>query len=145
MKLTPQNLKGAVEQNIISAQQAEQLQAYLKAQPDASPSFNFTHVLYYFGGMIAIAAMTLFMNLGWEAFGGWGIVTISLIYAAIGLKLTFSFDHKQLTIPAGICATFVVALTPLTIYGLQQGLGVVALVIYGSGHLNRGRHHGPCF
>ena len=124
MKLTPQNLKGAVEQNIISAQQAEQLQAYLKAQPDASPSFNFTHVLYYFGGMIAIAAMTLFMNLGWEAFGGWGIVTISLIYAAIGLKLTFSFDHKQLTIPAGICATFVVALTPLAIYGLQQGLGV---------------------
>jgi hypothetical protein len=39
------------------------------------------------GGLIAIGAMTLFMNLGWESFGGWGIFFISLAYAGIGFKL----------------------------------------------------------
>ena len=68
--------------------------------------------------------MTLFMNLGWESFGGAGILFVSLLYAAVGLKITNSFAAKQLVIPAGICATFVVCLTPLAIYGLQQWLGV---------------------
>ena len=30
----------------------------------AAPRFSFTYVLYYFGGMVAIGAMTLFMTLG---------------------------------------------------------------------------------
>ena len=74
--------------------------------------------------MIAIGAMTLFMNLGWEKFGGIAIFFISIIYAGVGLKLTNIFSNKGYTIPGGICATFVVALTPLAIYGLQQALGV---------------------
>ncbi|WP_019528597.1 hypothetical protein [Dasania marina] len=147
MQYTPQSFKDAVAENIISAEQADKLLAFLKTHPDTrpntitgshpdsqentypntnshiAPSFNFTHVLYYFGGLIAIAAMTLFMNLGWESFGGWGIVCISLIYATLGLKLSHNFKQKGLSIPAGICATFVVALSPLAIYGLQQGMG----------------------
>jgi len=74
--------------------------------------------------LIAIGAMTIFMNLGWESFGGWGIFFISLVYAAAGLKLASVFKNKGYAVPAGICATFVVALTPLAVYGLQQGLGV---------------------
>ena len=64
------------------------------------------------------------MNLGWESFGGWGIFFISLAYAGIGLKLTHRFQTKGYAIPAGICVTFVVALTPLAVYGLQQALGL---------------------
>ena len=75
------------------------------------------------GGLVAIGAMTLFMNLGWENFGGWGIFFISLAYAGVGLKLTENFQQKGHAIPAGICATFVVALTPLAIYGIQQAMG----------------------
>lgn len=124
MKITKNSLNDAVNQNILSEEQAEKLSAFLKDHPGTGPSFDFTHVLYYLGGLIAIGAMTLFMNLGWESFGGVGILSISLLYAAIGLKLTHLFDHKHHFIPAGICATFVVALTPLAIYGLQQALGV---------------------
>ena len=91
--------------------------------PEGGPSFDFTHVLYYMGGLIAIGAMTLFMNLGWEKFGGWGIFFIALAYAGIGIKLANNFQNKGHAIPAGICATFVVALTPLAIYGLQQAMG----------------------
>jgi len=123
MKVTKQKLEMAVAEEIISQEQAEKLFDFLKSLPSTGPSFDFTHVLYYMGGLIAIGAMTLFMNLGWERFGGWGIFFISLAYAGVGLKLANNFRKKGHAIPAGICAAFVVALTPLAIYGLQQAVG----------------------
>lgn len=87
-KLSTGSLQSAVEQNILSAEQAKNLIAFLQRQPSTGPAFDFTHVLYYMGGLIAIGAMTLFMNLGWESFGGMGIVVISLIYATMGILLS---------------------------------------------------------
>lgn len=123
MKVTKEKLEMAVAEEIISHDQAEKLFDFLKASPSTGPSFDFTHVLYYMGGLIAIGAMTLFMNLGWESFGGWGIFFIALAYAGVGFKLAGNFQKKGHAIPAGICAAFVVALTPLAIYGLQQAMG----------------------
>lgn len=124
MQISRKNLADAVDENILSSDQVERLIEFIRHQPDSGPSFDFTHVLYYLGGLIAIGAMTLFMNLGWESFGGFGILCISLFYAAIGLKLSSIFDHKGYPVPAGICATFAVTLTPLAIYGLQQAIGI---------------------
>lgn len=124
MNITKKNIEDAVKEKILSFEQSEQLFKFIKAQPNVGPRFDFTHVLYYLGGMIAIGAMTLFMTLGWESFGGTGIVLICLLYAGIGLKLTNTFKIKGYAIPAGICATFVIALTPLAVYGLQHALGV---------------------
>jgi len=124
MKITRETLQSAVEENILSSEQANNLVEHLRGRPTIGPTFDFTHVLYYLGGLIAIGAMTLFMNLGWETFGGLGIFLISLIYATIGILLTNKFQSNGYSIPAGICATFVVALTPLAIYGIQQALGV---------------------
>ncbi len=123
MEITKKKLGLAVAEDILSEKQADNLFDFLKTLPSTGPSFDFTHILYYMGGLIAIGAMTLFMNLGWENFGGWGILIISLVYAGIGCKLTDNFKKKGYVIPAGICATFVVALTPLAIYGLQQAMG----------------------
>lgn len=123
MKITRKHLDAAVAEHILSAEQAESLHQYLKSRPGTGPGFDFTHVLYYLGGLIAIGAMTLFMTLAWEIFGGWGIFFISLAYGGLGLKLTEVFQSRGYAIPAGICATFAVALTPLAIYGLQQALG----------------------
>ena len=122
MKISRQQLQQAASDGILSADQAMALYAYLKHQPGAGPVFSFTHILYYLGGLTAIGAMTLFMNLGWEEFGGWGILAICVAYAVIGLLLTSRFEQAGHLIPAGICATFVVAITPLAIYGLQQGM-----------------------
>ncbi len=124
MTITRQKLNDAAARDIISPAQADALFDFLQLQDHDQPRFSFTHVLYYLGGLIAIGAMTLFMNLGWESFGGAGIVVLSALYAVIGLLLTRSFARKNLTIPAGICATFVVCLAPLAIYGLQQWLGL---------------------
>lgn len=124
MKITRENLSAAVTEGIITSNQSDRLFDFLTGQPNVGPSFNFTHLLYYLGGFIAIGAMSSFMNLSWETFGGWGIFYISLLYAGLGLILTNRFQRNGYVIPAGICATFVVVLTPLAIYGLQQALGL---------------------
>lgn len=123
MKISGTILNKAVEEKIITKKQATALLDFIKHQPNQQPDFNLTNVLYYFGGLIAIGAMTLFMNLGWERFGGAGILFLSLIYGVIGLWLAYQWKKKSYVIPAGICATLVVALTPLAIYGLQVQLG----------------------
>jgi hypothetical protein len=124
MELKRNLLKEAAENGLISQQQADQLWKFLSEREKDTPSFRFTHVLYYFGGLIAIGAMSLFMTLGWERFGGWGLFFIALAYAGAGLWLTeFFLNRSRLPIPAGITATFVVVLTPLAVYGLQAALG----------------------
>lgn len=124
MLLNPGLLKEATDKGLLSKQQADALWQFLKERASDTPSFRPTHILYYLGGLIAIGAMTLFMNLGWERFGGWGLFFIALAYACAGVWLTEYFlNRARLPIPAGITATFVVALTPLAIYGLQLALG----------------------
>lgn len=124
MELNRGHLKDATTKGLITEQQAEQLWTFLLAQDSNTPSFRATHILYYLGGLIAIGAMSLFMNIGWERFGGWGLFFIALAYAGAGLWLTESFlKRHRLPIPAGITATFAVALTPLAVYGLQSALG----------------------
>jgi hypothetical protein len=124
MELNRGLLKEATENGLLDAQQAERLWRFLEERGKDTPSFRFTHILYYLGGLIAIGAMSLFMTLGWERFGGWGLFSIALAYAAAGLWLTEFFLHRsRLVIPAGIMATFVVVLTPLAVYGLQAGMG----------------------
>jgi len=124
MNLTRAHLDEAAQRGVIASDQAEALWAFLCERTIDAPSFRFTHILYYLGGLIAIGAMTLFMTLGWERFGGWGLFFIALAYAAAGLWLTeFLLNRRRLPIPAGISAAFVVALAPLAIYGLQAAFG----------------------
>src|SRR5690606_29794226 len=75
------DLQAAAQAGDISPAQAERLWSRWSPGADQAPPapvpapapvpvrFNFVHVLYYFGGLLAIGAMTLFMNLGWELFG----------------------------------------------------------------------------
>jgi hypothetical protein len=123
MKLNRTHLTDAASQGLLSEDQADRLWRFLSERAEHTPGLRGTHVLYYLGGLIAIGAMTLFMTLGWERFGGWGILCIALAYAAAGLWLTESLIARRLPIPAGIVAAFVVALVPLAIYGLQNALG----------------------
>ncbi|HTN66718.1 MAG TPA: DUF2157 domain-containing protein [Burkholderiaceae bacterium] len=123
MEINRALLQDATEQGVLSAAQAEQLWQFLGERSAATPGFRVTHILYYLGGLIAIGAMSLFMTLGWESFGGVGLLAIALAYAVAGLWLTNLLLARGLRIPAGISAAFVVALTPLAVYGLQSALG----------------------
>lgn len=124
MEFDRRDLKEAVERGILEQDQADGFWTFLIQRHQDRPRFSFTHILYYFGGLIAIGAMTIFMTLGWERFGGMGLLAIAVTYAVAGILLLHYFLHqKQLPIPAGIMAAFVVVLTPLAIYGLQVELG----------------------
>jgi hypothetical protein len=124
MQVSLRHLRAAAEKGIITGEQAEELWLYLSESGQQTARFSFTHILYYLGGLMALGAMSLFMTLGWERFGGWGIFFIALAYACAALWLThFFLRQKNLEIPAGIMATFVVVLTPLAIYGLQVAMG----------------------
>lgn len=123
MELNRRDLEAATAAGLLNTAQAESLWQFMQERRRDQPGFHFTHILYYLGGLIGIGAMTLFMNLGWERFGGWGLLAIAVAYAVAGLALTRYFLRRNYAIPAGLCGAFVVALTPLAVYGLQAGLG----------------------
>lgn len=107
---------------------AEGLQA-MPAPPtrpplDHGPAFSFTNTLYYFGGMLAIGAMTLFMTLGWELFGAWGVFALAVGYLTGALMVAGNLLQKGLRTPAGILATLAVCLVPLAVWAFQSGVGL---------------------
>jgi len=124
MDISRDDLEAAARQGVLQAGQSEALWQFLSGRKQDTPRFTATHTLYYLGGLIAIGAMSLFMNLAWERFGGWGLFFIALLYAGIGLGLIEHFlFRRRLAIPAGLMAAFVVVLVPLATYGLQRALG----------------------
>ncbi|GAA3527034.1 DUF2157 domain-containing protein [Zobellella aerophila] len=139
MHLDKHKLNRAADRGLLRPEQVEPLWRFLTAQDPRQARFQFSHILYYLGGLMAIGAMSLFMTLGWQQFGGWALVTIGLLYALTGLGLTEWFRARRLFIPAGICAALVVVLTPLTLYGWQYALGWWEPgrpypLLFGSGH-----------
>lgn len=129
MQITEVQLGEATRRGLLSPDQARALWNFLAEQERErghdTPSFKPAHILYYLGGLIAIGAMTLFMTLGWETFGGGGLFVVSLVYAIAALLLTeYLLDRKHLSLPAGITAVLAVVMVPLAIYGAQHGLGL---------------------
>jgi hypothetical protein len=135
MELRRTLLAEASAQGVISVEQADALWRFLTETTRDQPAFRPAHILYYLGGLVAIAAMTLFVTLGFERFGGAGLMAIAIAYALGGIALVEYFLRRGLAIPAGIVAAFVVALTPLAVYGLQEALG-----LWPSGRVYRDYH-----
>lgn len=124
MQITRAALHNATAKGILTEEQSVLLWSFLAEFERETPTFKPTHILYYLGGLIAIGAMTLFMTLGWERFGGYGLLVISVCYSGMALVLTeYMLRRRHLTLPAGITAVLAVALVPLAIYGAQHELG----------------------
>lgn len=128
-------LNAAAREGIITDEQAAALRAFAndhQTDGESDPSgpaerdsqSEGAHLLYYIGGLIAIGAMTVFMTLGWEQFGGGALSGIAFIYAVGGLWATERLYQSRLHTPAGLLAAFVVVLTPIAVYGIQLELGM---------------------
>lgn len=91
--------------------------------PLDKPRFSMAHVLYYFGGLLAMGAMSLFMTWGWAAFGPWGSAVITALYLWAALRVATHLLRRELNIPAGVLATLAVTLVPLLVWSVQVGLG----------------------
>lgn len=102
-------------------------QARLQVAPAvraAGPRFDFTHALYYLGGMLAIGAATLFMTEGWRRLGPWGLLLMCVAYIALCVWAARRLDRRDLPVPAGILATLAICLVPLATWAVQHGLGL---------------------
>lgn len=121
------DLQAAVQDGVLSPGQAQALWARW-VQPGAPERarFSLSHVLYYFGGLLVIGAMSLFMTLGWELLGPWGSAAIAALYLVGALKVATHLQGKGLDVAAGLLATLAVCLVPLVVWGVQTGLGLWA-------------------
>jgi len=124
MRVGKKDLRWAASEGVISAGQAEDLWRALEERNANRPRFDLPHVAYYFGALVVISAMTWFMTLGWERFGGGGILAISLSYMSgfvvVGALL---WREKGLRVPGGLLITAAVCMTPLAVYGFETMTG----------------------
>lgn len=124
MDFKKQHLEQASQQGLLKPEQIEPLWTFLQNQPVESAQFRATHILFYLGGLIAMAAMSLFMTLGWQSFGGIGMFLIACAYGLLACLLAdWLLWRKYQPIPAGLLAALAVTMVPLAIYGLQYHLG----------------------
>jgi len=108
----------------IPKDQAEKFWASLETD-EAAKSWALSKVIYYIGALIIISAMTWYMTVALEQFGGGEIFIISMIYillfSLVGAKL---WKQEDLKVPAGLLITIAVSVVPLAIYGLETYLNV---------------------
>ncbi len=124
MNITKEGFALAAKEVDLATEHQDRLWAALERQTAHQPKFTFANVAVYLGGLIVISAMGWFMNLGWEAFGGYGIFGLGAGYAAAfafaGRHLWFVKDNR---VAGGVLFTVAVCMAPLAVYGLEKGLG----------------------
>lgn len=125
MKLSKSDLEWASSQGLISKEQIEPLWNALEQRPTDKAKLDLSGTLYYFGALIVISAMSFFMTLGWEMFGGGGIFAIATVYiCGFAMAGYYLWYKKKLKIPGGLLFTVSVCITPLAVYGLETLLGI---------------------
>lgn len=128
MRVNRSLLDQAVGHGILDGDQADALWRFLESSDSGARAgaarFRPAHLLYYFGGMIAIGAASLFLNLGWEQLGPVAGTLIAFCYAfGCWRTAAWMLDQRRLMIPAGLLAALVTVCTPVILYGVQQSLG----------------------
>ncbi|MFQ5544020.1 MAG: DUF2157 domain-containing protein [Nitrospiria bacterium] len=125
MKITKEDFRWATSEGYLSTDQAETLWDALELRHPSGSRFNLANVVYYFGALVVISAMTWFMTLGWERFGGGGIFLISLAYGICFVLVGFwLWRERGIKVPGGLLVTAAVWMTPLAIYGLEKYAGL---------------------
>lgn len=132
-RFSREDLDAAVAAGILEPASAERLAAFLAGRNPVSPPlppeaprarFDLTHLLWYAGALIIMAAMGLFSTLAFSAMGGGGLVATGLIY---GIGLWVAGDrlwHKPETqTPGGLLIAAAVGMVPLIVFGFQEASG----------------------
>ncbi|MEO9168144.1 MAG: hypothetical protein ABI230_07060 [Aestuariivirga sp.] len=90
-----------------------------------TPRFDMTHVLWYGGALIIIAAMSIFTTAAFNGMGGWALAACGLAYGVTLLWIGHTLWRREnLRVPAGLLIASAVSMVPLTIFGIQHALGL---------------------
>lgn len=125
MKVKIEDFRKAASKEIISQAQITQLWTFLGDLKKDSPHFKFSHVAYYFGGLIIISALAYFLAEVWETSGGGAIFLLGVGYGIVLYAIGhYLWIYRDLKIPGGILIAAAVSMTPLVIYGFQKMAGL---------------------
>lgn len=123
MPIKSSDLEAATKAGIISRDQATKLKEFWLKESEDVPSFKMTHVLYYFGGLLSIAAISVFTVQAWDTLFGLPLFILSSLLFILGLLFTHYLLQRNHRLPAGLMATFSLVVVPLAVYNLQSWLG----------------------
>ncbi|MFQ5880976.1 MAG: DUF2157 domain-containing protein [Candidatus Methylomirabilales bacterium] len=124
-----EDLKRCVSKGILSNGQLEQVLAAVgQAEPDGPEvhkGFNLPTICYYLGALVIAFAYTYLVYRHWDALTYGHLLGISLGTAAVLGGLGYLLRHRwQFTIAGGLLFFAAVALTPLTVYCIEQLTGL---------------------
>lgn len=127
VRVTQQDLESAAQAGVLAPEQAQHLWAFLAeihADAHETPSFKMAHLLYYFGGLIAIGAISLFITIAWDTFGAWPLLVMGSAVMLLAYALTRRFvEIERQPIAAGTMAALMIASVPMVLFALQHVLG----------------------
>jgi len=125
MKISREDLRWAAEQDLLRPDRVDALWDALDARQADRPRFDASHVAYYAGALIVLAAMTWLMGRAWERFGGLGLLGLALAYAAIFVLMgNRLWSRRGYRIPSALLYVLAVGMTPLATYGFLRHFGL---------------------
>ena len=102
---------------------------------ETGPRFDLTHVLWYAGALLVMAAMGMFSTTAFAMMGGLALTVTGLLYAAGFILVGNYLWDRKLTTPGGLAIAVAVSMAPLAVYGVQE-----AFDMWGTQNLNPGQY-----
>lgn len=124
--LSQSRLDEAVAAGVLDADRAAALWSFLchAHGEHETPRFKMAHLLYYFGGLIAIGAISIFITVAWDAFGAWPLLVLGIGVAMLAYALTRRFiEVNRQPIAAGTMAALLIATVPMVVFAAQHVMG----------------------
>lgn len=119
LKIDSSDLSRAVQAGVLQPGQDHALLDFLRHAPQSRPSFQLSHVAYYFGALLIIGAMGWLMTEAWMSIGDTALLVISGAYLLLFLLGGRSLWQRGQSIPGGLLAAVAVSLTPLVMFAAQ--------------------------
>ncbi|SHM60500.1 DUF2157 domain-containing protein [Phytopseudomonas punonensis] len=123
LKIDSSDLSRAVQAGVLQPGQDQALLEFLRQAPSERPSFQLSHIAYYFGALLIMGAMGWLMTEAWMSIGDGALLVISSAYLLLFLLGGRSLWCRGQPIPGGLLGAVAVSLTPLVVFAGQRLFG----------------------
>lgn len=124
MSYTREQITAAAVAAGVAPDTLDRLLSALPAQGSvAQPRFDLTHLLWYGGALLVLAAMTLFATLAFSQMGGIALTVTAIVYAGLFLTAGTHLWRRGLTTPGGLMVAIAVGMAPMAVFGFQDSVG----------------------
>jgi len=123
LKIDNSDLQRAVQAGVLQPGQDQALLDFLRQTPSERPSFQLSHIAYYFGALLIMGAMGWLMTEAWMSIGDAALLVISSAYLLLFLLGGRSLWRRGQPIPGGLLGAVAVSLTPLVVFAGERLFG----------------------